>query len=223
MTYPPQQPGPYGQQPDPYGQQGQYGPPSGSFPQQQGYPQQGYPQQGGGYPPMGPPPQKRNTGVIVTIAVVAVLLLGGGGVGLWLLLKDDDGGGSGAVDTSDPKSVAEKWAKINEASENGNSVTAVPRAEIKAIICSADQSDFDKEYDTAERRAQTRPPTPETRPYTYRASDVQVNGDTGTFRLSYDRQGSTSSRGKTVPLRKEDGGWKVCNNDRRTGSSAPTS
>jgi hypothetical protein len=70
VTYPPQQPGPYGQQPNPYKQpQGGYGqsqggyPRTGPQPQQQGYGQrQGYGQQQGGYPQTGPQPQQQGYG-----------------------------------------------------------------------------------------------------------------------------------------------------------------
>lgn len=65
MTYPPQQPGPYGQQP----------PPSGAFPA----PQPGYgPPPGGGYGYQGgPPPKKSNTGLIVGVILALVLVAGG--------------------------------------------------------------------------------------------------------------------------------------------------
>lgn len=107
MTYPPQQPGPYGQQPGQYGQPpsggypaqqpGPYGqPPSGGFPGQQP-PPPGYGMpSGGGYPgggyPGGKPPQ-RKTGVIVGIIVTVVLLAGAVAVtGFWepgFFLADD--------------------------------------------------------------------------------------------------------------------------------------
>lgn len=102
MTYPPQQPGPYGQQPGQYGrppsggypaqQPGPYGqPPSGGFPgMQPGMPPGGYPP-GGGYP--GGEPPRRKTGVIVGIVVAIVLLAGAVAVtGFWqpgFFLADD--------------------------------------------------------------------------------------------------------------------------------------
>jgi hypothetical protein len=63
LTYPPQQPGPYGPPPGGYGQQPGQTPPPGGYPQQPGgYPQTGgqpqqpggYPQQPGAYPPGAP-------------------------------------------------------------------------------------------------------------------------------------------------------------------------
>jgi hypothetical protein len=95
MTYPPQQPGPYGQQPGPYGpppQPGPYGHQQvGPYSSPSGY--QGL----GGYPgpgsalggPGGEPPKKRNTGMIVTVAVVTVLMLAGAALAIFLLTKDD--------------------------------------------------------------------------------------------------------------------------------------
>ncbi|SDI05943.1 hypothetical protein SAMN05192558_101819 [Actinokineospora alba] len=120
MTYPPQQPGPYGQdpqgQPDPYGQQQPYGQPGyGQQPGQQpawGQPQ-GYDQtQQYGQVPQDPynapdpysqqqqqqfggygpggVPPKSNTGKIVAIVAIALLVLGGAGTGVYFLTKGDD-------------------------------------------------------------------------------------------------------------------------------------
>lgn len=115
MTYPPQQPGPYGPN-DPYGQQpqnpqsppygqpqqpgGQYGQPSPPYgqPQQPQYGGQTAYQGLGGYGGQPPEPPKKNTGMIVAIVLIALLVLGGGGVALFVLNKDDDtntaGGGT---------------------------------------------------------------------------------------------------------------------------------
>ncbi|MGX7828358.1 hypothetical protein ACTG9Q_25035 [Actinokineospora sp. 24-640] len=72
MTYPPQQPGPYG------------GPP----PQGYGHhPWQG--QHPGGYPPPPPPEEpQRNVGKIVAIVAIAVLLVGGVGAGVYFLTRE---------------------------------------------------------------------------------------------------------------------------------------
>ncbi|MGH3861363.1 hypothetical protein [Actinokineospora sp.] len=77
MTYPPQQPGPYGPQ-GPYGQQ------PDPFAGQSAY--QGL----GGYPGGGEPPAPENTGKIVAIVAIAVLLLGGAGAAVFFLTKGDD-------------------------------------------------------------------------------------------------------------------------------------
>ncbi|HEV2783387.1 MAG TPA: hypothetical protein VGX25_28725 [Actinophytocola sp.] len=103
MTYPPQQPGPYGQ--EPHGQQpGPYGQdPTAQYGQQP----PGY----GGYPggPGGPPPPKKtNAGVIAAVVAGAVLVLGGAGTGIYFLTKGDDtpsntASTGGQTSTSKPK------------------------------------------------------------------------------------------------------------------------
>ncbi|SMC61028.1 Rv0361 family membrane protein [Kibdelosporangium aridum] len=113
MTYPPQQPGPYGQ-PDPYGQQpgwqqGGYGQPQqqGGYgqPQQPGWGQQqpGWGQQPG-YPG-GMPPQKNKNGLIIGLAIAGVLVVGGGVTAILLLTGGDDSSTPAAQTTSaQPKS-----------------------------------------------------------------------------------------------------------------------
>jgi hypothetical protein len=128
MTYPPQQPGPYGS--DPYGQQPQ-SPPYGQ-PQQSPYggqpsPPYGQPQAqyggqtayqglgygGGGQPPE--PPKKRNTGMIVAIVLIVLIVLGGGGVAVYLLTKDDDKQtASGDTDPSQSQSPSEDTQPSDE-------------------------------------------------------------------------------------------------------------
>lgn len=123
MTYPPQQPGPYGPQPGPYGQQPQQPGWTGGLPQQQPYGQQPYGQQPpygyGGYPG-GMPPQKNNKGLIIGLAVAGVLLVGGGVTTVLLLTGDDKPADNGA-----PTEVA--------ASDNAGTADAVVQKVIKAI------------------------------------------------------------------------------------------
>jgi hypothetical protein len=135
MTYPPQQPGPYGPQPDPYGQQPQQPGWTGGFPQQQpgqygqqqpyGQPQQPYGQQPGygGYPG-GMPPQKSNKGLIIGLAVAGVLLVGGGVTTVLLLTGDDKpaennpgGNIAAANDDSTPNGVVQKVIKAIDAKD----------------------------------------------------------------------------------------------------------
>jgi hypothetical protein len=122
MTYPPQQPGPYGS--DPYGQQPPQSPPYGQ-PQQPPYggqpsPPYGQPQvppyggqsayQGLGYGGSGQPPEppkKRNTGMIVAIVLIALLVLGGGGVALYFVTKDDDKQTAGESNTGPSESESQ--------------------------------------------------------------------------------------------------------------------
>jgi hypothetical protein len=86
MTYPPQQPGPYGPQQNPYGQQP-------GWPQQQQQPGYGAPQYGmpPGYGHPGGMPPKKKTGLIVALAIAGVLLVGGGVTAVVLLTGDDKG------------------------------------------------------------------------------------------------------------------------------------
>nr|WP_198151849.1 hypothetical protein [Kibdelosporangium sp. MJ126-NF4]CEL20409.1 hypothetical protein [Kibdelosporangium sp. MJ126-NF4] len=84
MTYPPQQPGPYGGQPDPYGQQPAWQ--DGHGQQQPAWGQQ--PNYGGF--PGGQPPQKSKTGLIVGLAIAGVLVVGGGVTAIILLTGGDD-------------------------------------------------------------------------------------------------------------------------------------
>jgi hypothetical protein len=130
MTYPPQQPDPYGgprRRPGPYGQQPPPRPyPYGQPPQPplpppppppRPEPAGGQPGYGGlgtytdgepEEPPSPPPPQRTSKpngpGKIIAIVVVAVLLLGGAGAGVYFLTKGDRGQNSASSDnkTSNP-------------------------------------------------------------------------------------------------------------------------
>ncbi|GLZ37314.1 hypothetical protein [Actinokineospora sp. NBRC 105648] len=122
MTYPPQQPGPYGQQPQ---QPGGYGnQPPGPYGQQPDPYAQQPPYQGpGGFPggPGGEPP-KRNTGKIVAIVAIAVLVLGGAGVGVYFLTKDKGGSNTGSGTTSSaPKSPGRTTTGSSSSDETSSS------------------------------------------------------------------------------------------------------
>lgn len=127
MTYPPQQPGPYGQQP----------------PQ---YPQQQYPYLGPqGWPPNGKPPGNKR-GLIIAVAVAAVLLAGGA-VTAVLLTRGDDAPSSAAPAESttserptsakrpSPTKAAPPTAATTIADADAEqAVTAVARQYIDAVI-----------------------------------------------------------------------------------------
>jgi len=142
MTYPPQQPGPYGQ--DPYGrppQQPPQSPPYGQQPPQYGgqpSPPYGQPQQQPpGQPPYGgqtsyqglgsfgpggappEPPQKRNTGMIVAIVLIVLLVVGGGGVAFFVLNKDDNKDNAGGGGTTTESSTGSE----PEETESGSAST----------------------------------------------------------------------------------------------------
>jgi hypothetical protein len=153
MTYPPQQPGPYGQ--DPYGQQ----PPQGPYGQQpdqfggqpayQGF--GGYPGPDGGFPGGQPPqpPKPRNTGKIVAIVAIAVLVLGGGGVGAYFLLKDDKSPSGASGTTSAPKTTESSsssktsQSKPSESADPSESETPTTRPKTSSSSGSDDSSGSD--------------------------------------------------------------------------------
>src|ERR1700754_1102671 len=102
MTYPPQQPGPYGQ--DPYGQQQPpQTPPYGGQSSYQGLGSYG--------PPPPPPPKKPHTGMIVAIVLIVLLVLGGGGVAVGVRTKNDDSNSAPdgkTTDQSSPESTSDE-------------------------------------------------------------------------------------------------------------------
>jgi hypothetical protein len=244
MTYPPQQPGPYGQQPDPYGQQsGGYGQQPGQYPQQPGhYGQQpgphgqqpdpyGQPQGGFGYP-VGPPPKKNNTGVLVTIIVVAVLVLGGGGIGLYLLLKDDgtgnSAGGGGPVGgtTATAQQVAEQFGTVYRRLAT-SAFGAVTPDDLDPLVCSADMGPLRDDYQNAEEKNRTSPQTPNVTSLTVTIKDLKTQGDTGTFTLHIEginTRGEPDSADQDLKLVKENGAWQICGLYQQSGesSTAPT-
>jgi hypothetical protein len=154
MTYPPQQPGPYGQQPPgPYGQQpGPYGGPPrdpyGAPPPQDPYgprpPQDPYgtpppppdpygqqsSYQGLGSYPSGPsdppPPKKSNTGTIVAIVLVALLVLGGGGTAVYFLTKKKDDTSNSASNNGNQQTDSAKPKPTEDKNANGETTTEPP-------------------------------------------------------------------------------------------------
>jgi hypothetical protein len=219
MTYPPQQPGPYGQQPGPYGQQPDpYGQQPGQFggqPNPQQNPQ--WQQQGYGQPPMdpgfpmGPPQKKRSTGGIVAIVILVVLVLAGGGVGLYFLLNKDD---PANVDTSNPQEVAQQFSEVYK-----NLVTkpfgAVTPDDLDPLVCNAEMPKLREQYTKQENRQKTRtnPPTPEAKDMTVAIKDLKTEGDKGTFVLAATATSSTGkqrSKDLNLTLVKDDGKWQVC-------------
>src|SRR5262245_1739104 len=121
MSYPPQQPGPYGpggypQQPVPPGQPGFTG--------------------GSGYPGGGPP-RRRNTGMIAAIAIVAVLVVGGVVAAIVLTSGDDKetsasgNGGSGNLGPAAPGGSG--GAAEGDSGGDEDEVRAVAQAYVDAI------------------------------------------------------------------------------------------
>jgi hypothetical protein len=198
MTYPPQQPGPYGPQ-DPYGQQQPYGQQPYGQPQP---PQYGEPQWGQqpGYP-VGPPPKKSRTGLITTLVIVAVLVIGGGGVAAFLLLKDDNGGGNSA-DSTTPRAAADSFAK-----ELGTVLSTKPEdidlAPLKPLLCGEDFTELDKELTDA--TSSSNAPTAAPEKVTLKITEFKESGDGATFKLGPDGEDPLS-----LKVQKESDNWVVC-------------
>lgn len=133
MTYPPQQPdpygpqGPYGQQPDPFAGQSAY---------------QGL----GGYPGGGEPPAPKNTGKIVAIVTIAVLVLGGGGAAAYFLTKGDEKPSSAAPTSSETKPEPSGTDEPSETKSTkpgaGNTPATSPEDIVAAYITAYEKKDF---------------------------------------------------------------------------------
>jgi hypothetical protein len=217
MTYPPQQPGPYGQ--DPYGQQ--------QPPQTPPYGGSSY--QGlGSYGPTPPPPKKRNTGMIVAIVLIVLLVLGGGGVAVYVLTKGDnkdnasDGGKkttspSTGAQTSDETTTEETTTDPNDPNNASNSPDDVRDAYMQAYesksfasvvntACAAYKSKYGTDTSKLEATLQ---------PYTITATpngDPKVNGNTATANidLQLSQGGTTEKPSIFIKIVEEDGQWRFC-------------
>jgi hypothetical protein len=206
MTYPPQQPGPYGPQ-DPYGQQNPYGQ-QPQYGQQPGYgqqPQYGDPQWGQqpGYP-AGPPPKKSKTGLIVTLVIVGVLVLGGGGVAAFLLLKDDGGGGGGGTDES-PRAAADAFVK-----ELGAAVSKSPADanldKVKPLMCASDYDELNGDLQDAKKEDDANEQPEKT---TFSVDNFKEEGEGATFDMTQKR-GDDERDPMKMDVVKEDGNFVVC-------------
>jgi hypothetical protein len=222
VTYPPQQPGPYGQQPDPYGQN-PYG-------QQQPYGQDQYGQPawgGGGYTG---PPKKSKSGLIAALVIVGILVLGGGGVGIYFLAKGDDtdgnnGGTAGPVDSNNPNAVAERLASLYETVINTD-LAEFDKKAFEQVLCSSDYGDLTKDFDNTRKLRESRGRQPTKRAPDQRVDvavkDFEADTDSGSFKLTLNDPTSdgTASKPKDLTLRKTDGRWEVCGLYKKT---SPTS
>lgn len=215
MTYPPQQPGPYGQQ-DPWGR------PQGPFPPQP--PSQAPPwltNGPGGFPSFEPDPKKPRTGLIVTLIIVGVLVLGGGGFGVWMLLSKDDpspgGGGGGGDDGPDARTVAEQYVSELEKTVN-TPIEEIDLAPMESVTCGDDFERMDREIGDAQAAAREGSDAPEP-PGTIEVgmTDFQSTADSGSFTLTQTVDGSDGPDTK-MTMAMEDGDWRVCG---LYGSAAP--
>lgn len=198
MTYPPQQPGPYGPQ-DPYGQQQPYGQqPYGQQPQYGASQQYGAPQWG--QPPVGPPPKKSKTGLIVTLIVVAVLVVGGGGVAAFLLLKDDGDGSAREAADSYTKELGTQLSKP---------VESVDLNALKPLTCGSDFQQLTKELGNAREAQESATDTPDARTITFSISDFKETGDGATFTMTPKHNNETEDP-LNMRVLKESDKWVVC-------------
>lgn len=233
MSYPPQQPGPYG--PDPYGQQQPYGQqPYGQQPQQYGQ-QQPFGQQppwGGqpqpGYPVGPPPPKGPRTGLIAALVIVGVLALAGGGVGIYFLTKSDGGSsnsgtGGTPANSDDPQAVAQKFADIYETAVNSD-LADFDVDDFKPILCGGDYDKVKKETERTIRLRESAHRKPSKRAEADRVEagvkDVDVSGDHGTFKLTQTERDGHKLKDRDLKLQREDGDWRVCGLYREAESSA---
>ncbi|MGH3758876.1 hypothetical protein [Actinophytocola sp.] len=210
MTYPPQQPGPYGQ--DPYGQQ----PP----PQTPPYGGQSSYQGLGSYgpPPPPPPPKKRNTGMIIAIVLIVLLVLGGGGVAIYVLTKEDKTTTADSDQTSDQTSAPTSGDKPPD-DQNGatNSPDDVRDAYMQAYenksfrdvvdsACAAYKSQYGTDTSSLEQTLA---------PYEITATasgEPKVNGNTATadIDLELSQAGTTERPTIFIKIVEEDGEWRFC-------------
>lgn len=224
MTYPPQQPGPYGPQ-DPYGQQPQYGQqpygqqPYGQQPGQQPYGQQPYgqqPQYGApqqqwgpqpGYP-VGPPPKKKSrTGII--LAVVAVLVVAGGGVAAFLLLRD-----KGSAES--PRAAADSYTK-ELGTQLSKPVESVDLEPLKPLTCASDFKELSDELTSARDEQASTTEKPETKKVTFSVSDFKETSDGGSFKMTPKPAGGDAEDPINMKVSKENNTWVVCGLYDRSG------
>ncbi|MGQ0839030.1 hypothetical protein [Actinokineospora sp.] len=222
MTYPPQQPGPYGQ--DPYGQQQPgYGQQPDPFAQQPAY--QGF----GGYPgPGGPPqpPKRDNTGKIVAIVLIALLVLGGAGVGVYFLTKGDDKpttaapGGStkntpSGSETQSPDDTSTKSTTEPPANDDG------PQQVVEAYVDAYETKSFSS-VTTAACDAYKKKYGTDTSDLEGKLAEFdiiatakgspEVKGSTATAQidLKLSKDGQSKDASIKIKIVKESGAWKFC-------------
>jgi hypothetical protein len=182
MTYPPQQPGPYGPpgQVDPYGPFGQQMP--------------------GGY--VGPPgygqsPKKR-TGLVVGIVIAVVVLVGAGIGGYYLFFRKAGADNANATPQQVVSGFAQSYTSL------AHTLSTDDLARVKTYLCAKDQDAvqaiFDHEKSTNGKDTS----------FSMRADSVTTTGDSGTFMLTISEAGTTSPPHKGTLVR-QNAQWLVCN------------
>ncbi|UVS79023.1 hypothetical protein [Actinokineospora sp. UTMC 2448] len=208
MTYPPQQPGPYGGPPqpgygrDPWRQQGPY---QGGYPGQPGY---GPPQP----PAPPPPPEKSNAGKVVAIVAMALLLLGGTGVAVYFLTRDggpNTAGAPSAPVTTSPKSDETTTADAGPEAVVEDYIDAYETKSFAAVTGQACKA-YKKKYgtDTTQLESQL-----EKYEITGSAQGApEVRGDVATARIALELSGGGDVKNVDIEIKivKEDGEWRFC-------------
>lgn len=228
MTYPPQQPGPYGQQ-NPWGQ-----PPQGGFPPQQQPPSQQPPwlsgDPGGGFPSWDQEPKKSKGPMIAVVVIVALLVLGGGGFGVWMLVnkdKDDPeptgGGGGGGGD--DARAVAEKYVEELQTTVN-TEISDIELSGMEPLTCADDFERMEKEI----REVQDNGDLEGGQPGSIKIGmeDFEASEEKASFTLTQ-KIDEKDAPSRDMTMAKEEGDWKVCGlygsnspDDDPTEESSPT-
>ncbi|TCO53529.1 hypothetical protein [Actinocrispum wychmicini] len=224
MTYPPQDPGPYGN--NPYGQQppqqpgwGQQPPPPpqqqptyGGYDQTYGYGGQPQGPQGYGYPPQ--PPKK--TGLIVALVAAGVLVVGGGVTAIVLLSGNGSDNGAGGTTTSNSADAGigtpeDLVNKVIDAVENKDSRAA------EALLCDKKSSTPAFELDKA--------PKDITIKATLAGKVTHSGTSAASARLNLKVTEASSARSTTLPLslRMSEKAGKWCVENANMGSSSSSS
>ncbi|MDQ3406231.1 MAG: hypothetical protein M3548_23025 [Actinomycetota bacterium] len=236
MTYPPQQPGPYGQQPQQPGGYGQQ-PDPWAQPQPQPTTQYqglgGFPGAGGGPPP---PPKKSNVGQIVAIVLIALLLLGGAGVGVYFLNKDGEPSATGGGETTttrknspttseSPSETTETTSERESTSQrppDGPSTTgSAPREIVDAYVDAYKTKSFSsvtngaceaykKKYGTDTTELETK--LSEFDITATAQGEPEVKGTTATAKIDLTLSKGTESKDASIKIKivKESGEWRFC-------------
>jgi hypothetical protein len=220
MTYPPQQPSPYGQ--DPYGQQQPpMTPPYGGQSSYQGLGSYGTP------PP--PPPKKRNTGMIIAIVLIVLLVVGGGGVAIWTLTKGDDNNSASGdssstaqtTDQSDPAEPTETEPTEDTTTEETSTATNTPDdvrtaymeayenksfGSVVASSCAAYKTKYGTDTSSLEKTLSQYEITATA------SGEPKVNGNTATadIKLTLSAGGTTEKPTIFIKIVEEDGEWRFC-------------
>lgn len=235
MTYPPQQPGPYGQP----GQPGQHGPPGqyGQWPQTQGQwppgrqsqqpggwgqqpygtPPGGFAQPGGYQPPPGGPggpgpgyggpeqPPRKKKSALPWILAGAGVVLVAVVVALVFVLGDGGGGGVLGGSGNTPRAVAQSYA---------NSINEKKEPD-RNLYCQAFRQRAEESRKNLPSDIPTALPDIPGLNLSATVGDVTENGDTAeaAVRLDSEFSGQKVSSTHHLTLQKEDGAWRICGVD----------